>query len=210
MSGKFQYNRTFSNNILVVGQTGFGKTNFVQNLGRNKMFGDGLISVDWISKINWAKSREAKIKTFFNYTNVEFHYPDDIADLNPLLKHFKKTRLTVTTTAKRKAMAIVIFLEKKKLIKSFVRNNVSGVANKPNDFNNFLTASQKFGYICLYIIHIIYPTKSFWQMILSLTRMFNIFSFSIHLWNIPKIFNKQYNREASNYIPARNLWINSL
>ena len=46
MSGKFQYNRTFSNNILIVGQTGFGKTNFVPNLGRNKMFGDGLISVD--------------------------------------------------------------------------------------------------------------------------------------------------------------------
>ena len=41
---------------------------------------------------------------------------------------------------------------------------------------NFLTVSQKFGYICLYNFHIIYPTKSIWQMILSQTKIFNIFS----------------------------------
>ena len=51
MSENFQYDRTFSNNILVVGQTGCGKTSFVQSLGKKKKkkkIGDGLISVDWV------------------------------------------------------------------------------------------------------------------------------------------------------------------
>ena len=34
------YDGKFSDNILVVGQTGCGKTTFVENLGRNKMFGE--------------------------------------------------------------------------------------------------------------------------------------------------------------------------
>ena len=45
MSEKFQYNATFSENILVVGQTGCGKTGFVQSLGSNKLFGNELVKV---------------------------------------------------------------------------------------------------------------------------------------------------------------------
>ena len=70
MSGNFQYDGTFSNNILVVGQTGCGKTSFVQSLGKNKIFGDRLKSVDWVSKINLKKSREEKIRECFNYTTI--------------------------------------------------------------------------------------------------------------------------------------------
>ena len=62
MSKKFEYDGTFSDNILVVGQTGCGKTSFVQSLGKNKIFGDGLIGVNWVSKINLTKNREDKIK----------------------------------------------------------------------------------------------------------------------------------------------------
>ena len=32
------YNGRFSENVLVVGQTGRGKTTFIQNLGKNRMF----------------------------------------------------------------------------------------------------------------------------------------------------------------------------
>ena len=62
MSKKFEYDGTFSDNILVVGQTGCGKTSFVQSLGKNKIFGDGLTGVNWVSKINLTKNREDEIK----------------------------------------------------------------------------------------------------------------------------------------------------
>ena len=42
MSENFQCDGTFSDNMLVVGQTGCGKTSFVQSLGKSKIFGDGL------------------------------------------------------------------------------------------------------------------------------------------------------------------------
>ena len=42
-----------------------------------------------MSKINFKKSREDEIRECFSYTNVEFHYPDNLPDFN-LLKHFKK------------------------------------------------------------------------------------------------------------------------
>ena len=65
--------------------------------------------------------------------------------------------------------------------------NVLGLEDKSNDFSNFLTVSQKFVYICLYILHTIYLSKSIWQMILSHTKNFNIFPSSIQLDNILKI-----------------------
>ena len=39
MTENYQYDAKFTDNILVVGQTGCGKTIFVQNLAKNKMFG---------------------------------------------------------------------------------------------------------------------------------------------------------------------------
>ena len=58
MSQHFQYNAMFTDDILVLGQTGCGKTSFVQSLGKNKIFGSNLLSVDWVSKINLKKNQE--------------------------------------------------------------------------------------------------------------------------------------------------------
>ena len=58
MNETLQYEGNFSDNILVVGQTGCGKTSFVQSLGKNKIFGDGLKGGDWVSKFNLTKNRE--------------------------------------------------------------------------------------------------------------------------------------------------------
>ena len=90
MSKNFTYDATFSDNILVVGQTGCGKTSFVQSLGKNKMFSDGLLSVDWVSKINLTKAREDEIKKCFEYTKIEFHYPNDTNKLDLIIVTFKK------------------------------------------------------------------------------------------------------------------------
>ena len=60
MSQNFQYEATFTNNILVLGQIGSGKTSFVQSLGKNKIFGSNL-SVNWVSKINLTKIEMMKL-----------------------------------------------------------------------------------------------------------------------------------------------------
>ena len=90
MSQNFQYEATFTNNILVLGQSGCGKTSFVQSLGKNKIFGSNLLSVDWVSKINLIKNGEEEIRQCFTYTNVDFHYPNDVEELNLLTETFQK------------------------------------------------------------------------------------------------------------------------
>ena len=86
--------------------------------------------------------------------------------------------------------------------------DVAGLADKSNDFANFLKVRQKFGYICLYIFHIIYPTKSIWQIILPQTKISNIFLPTIQLGNILKILTNNCDRKTISYI--RDLWINRL
>ena len=60
-----------------VGQTGSGKTSFVQSLDKNKIFGDRLISVDWVSKINLTKVEKMKLENVLdtqmkNFTIMRF------------------------------------------------------------------------------------------------------------------------------------------
>ena len=60
-----------------VGQTGSGKTSFVQSLDKNKRFGDRLISVDWVSKINLTKVEKMKLENVLdtqmkNFTIMRF------------------------------------------------------------------------------------------------------------------------------------------
>ena len=50
--------------------------------------------------------------------------------------------------------------------KLIVMDDVSGLADKSDDFANFLTVSRKFNFICICVFHTMYPTRSSWQMIL--------------------------------------------
>ena len=47
----YNYDGNFEVNILVVGRTECGKTTFVQNLGKSKLFGE-IKEVIWLSKIS--------------------------------------------------------------------------------------------------------------------------------------------------------------
>ena len=59
---KSSFDGKFEGNILIVGRTRCGKTTFVQNLGKNKLFGN-ITTVYWISKISlWRKRRKNKRK----------------------------------------------------------------------------------------------------------------------------------------------------
>ena len=50
----YNHDTKFEGNILVVGRNGCGKRTFVQNLEKNKMFGN-LKEVIWVSKILLSK-----------------------------------------------------------------------------------------------------------------------------------------------------------
>ena len=207
ISDTFQYNGTFSGNISVVGQTDCEKTSFVQSLGKNKIFGDELLSVDWLSKINLTKITEDGIRQYFIYTIVNFHYSDDTDEFELLLEKFQRDTIdNDEDNADKDVGKCNISGENKKFDKFIVMDNVSGLAVKSNDFGNILTISRKFGYIFQYIFHIIYPTKSIWQMILSQTKIFNIFFSSVQLGNMLKILTNNCGREKIKCIPARDLW----
>ena len=68
-----------------------------------------------------------------------------------------------------------------------VMDDVSGLAEKSENFWEFLTVSRKFGFTCVYIFHTNYPTKNNWQMILLQTKIFNIFPGSIQASSVAKI-----------------------
>ena len=58
---KYSSDGKFKGNILIGGRARCGKTTFVQNLGKNKLFGD-ILRVYWVSKISLSAEREGKIK----------------------------------------------------------------------------------------------------------------------------------------------------
>ena len=163
---KYTYDGKFEGNILIVGRTGCGKTTFVQNLGKNKLFGD-VKEVYWISKIELSKDREDNIRDCFTDQVVKFDYPNNVEEFDDLLETYRL----------RKAEYIENDLgENMVLDKVIVMDDVSGLADRSNEFANFLTVSRKYGVTCVYIFHTIYPTRQNWQMIMSQTKIFNFFS----------------------------------
>ena len=198
----FMYDGTFNGNMLVVGQTHCGKTSFVQKLGKNKMFGS-IDSVDWISKIELSEAREHQIGESF------CHYPNDVGDIETILELLKDNKSDVNININAEADDLGIG-EKDVYDRLIVTDDVSGLADKSNEFCSFLTVSRKYRYSCIYIFHIVFPQLRNWQMILSHTKIFNIFPSAVQLGNLSKLLTNNCDRETLKYIPKRKLWINRL
>ena len=73
-----------------------------------------------------------------------------------------------------------------------------------------MTVSRKFGLTCVYIFHMIYPTRQNWQMIMSQTKILIFFPGSVKASSIVKILSSFASRYKHTYIPNRNIWINRL
>ena len=60
-------------------------------------------------------------------------------------------------------------------------DDTSDLADQSNEMIlvTFKVSVKNLAIVCLYIFHIIYPTKSVWPMILSQTKNFNIFPSTI-------------------------------
>ena len=81
----YTYNGKFEGNILIAGRMGCGKTTFVQNLGKNKLFG-GIDKVLLIFKVELSKDREGNIRDCFVDQKVDFFDPNNVEDFNDLLE----------------------------------------------------------------------------------------------------------------------------
>ena len=196
----YSFDAKFEVNTLVVGRTGCGKTIFVQNLGKNKMFGE-IKEVTGLSKTPLSRERENNIRSCFIDEKIDCKYPNNIEDFEELLEFFSEKKAPCNVNDLR---------ENIKLDSLIVMDNVSGLADKSEEFANFLIVSRKFGLTCVSIFHTIYPTRQNWQMILSQTKTFNIFPGSVQVSSITKILSSFCSRYKYNYIPNRDFWTNRL
>ena len=144
------YDGQFSRNVLVVGKTGCGKTTFLEKLGINKFFGN-TVKIEWISRIDIDKKREAKIQSCFS-NETEVHIAKEPDELDLLTETFKLRSSDDENDVNS------LFGKNKKMNCLIVMDDVSGVADVSKKFANFLTVSRKFGYQCVYLFHVIAPS----------------------------------------------------
>ena len=152
-------------------------------------------SVDWISKIGLSEAREHQIRESFCYASAEFDYPNDVAEFETILELLKDNKSDVNININAEADDLEIG-EKDVFDRLIVMDDVSGLADKSNEFCSFLTVSRKYRYSCIYIFHIVFPQLRNWKMILSQTKIFNIFPSAVQLGNISKLLTNNCDRET--------------
>ena len=130
----YTFDGKFEGNILIVGRTGCGKTTFIQRLGKNKLFGSDLTKVFWVLKIILSKEREDSIRDGFEDQEVQFSYPNDIDDFNYLIGNFMQNRSDYIDNNEGESLSVTRLI---------VMDDVSGLADKSEEFSNFLTVYRK-------------------------------------------------------------------
>ena len=118
----YSYGTNFEGNVLVVGGIGCEKTTFVQNLGKNKMFGN-IKEVTWASKILLSKEREDQIRGCFVDEKVDFKHVETIDEFDDLLEYIHRKKPQCK--------------ENIQLDRLIVLDDVSGLADRSDIFANF-------------------------------------------------------------------------
>ena len=127
------YDGKFEGNILIVGRTRSGKTTFVQNLGKNNLFGD-ISEAYWIPKIILSRERADAIRESFDQQEIYFNYPENLEDFNYLIENFMQRKANYVNSKKGEEMTI------DKLI---VMKDVSGLAFLRIYFSYYLCEQTK-------------------------------------------------------------------
>ena len=197
------YKGQFYRNVLVVERTGCGKTTYLEKLGLNNFFGD-IIKTEQISGIDIDKTRETEIQSYFS-NETEVHVGEKQDELDPLTATFKLQSREDTINNNNVNNS---FGEIKKLDRSTIMDDVSGVADVSKKFVNFLTVSRTFGYNCVYVFHVIIPTSQIWQKIISQRNILNIFPASVPHNTVAKIIQDNCILQSKKYVPVRSLWLN--
>ena len=102
----YAYDGKFDLNILIVGRTGCGKRTFVQNLGKNELFGD-IKEFHWISNIERSKDREENIRVCFKDKIINFDYPTNVEDFNDLLEMYQRKKANYSENDLGKNMVLL-------------------------------------------------------------------------------------------------------
>ena len=123
----YRYDRKFEGNILIVRRTSCSKTTFVQNLDKNKLFGD-VKEVYWISRIELSKYREKNIRDCFVDQTINFDYPNNVEEFNYLLEVYTRKKVNYTENDLGENMI---------LDKVIVTDDASGLADGSDQFANF-------------------------------------------------------------------------
>ena len=123
----YRYDRKFEGNILIVRRTSCSKTTFVQNLDKNKLFGD-VKEVYWISQIELSKDREKNIRDCFVDQTINFDYPNNVEEFNYLLEVYTRKKVNYTENDLGENMI---------LDKVIVTDDASGLADGSDQFANF-------------------------------------------------------------------------
>ena len=147
------------------------------------------------------KEREDFIRDSFQDQKVHFSYPQDLNDFNYLIENFMQVKADYIDNDMGELPVA------NRLI---VSDDVSGLADKSEEFSNFLTVTRKYGFSCLYVFHTIYPGRQSWEMIMSQTHIFNFFPGSIHSSRIIKTLSLFASRQKNSYIPNQQVWLNRL
>ena len=132
-----------------------------------------------------SKQTENNIRFSFDVP-VNFCYPQNVSEFDYLIENFQRKRYNVeddNIIGENNIFDRVIFMD-----------DVSGLADKSNEFGNFLTIARKFNFTVTYVFHTMYPSKQNWQMITSQTKIFNIFPGSIQVSAISKILTTNCKR----------------
>ena len=116
----YSYDAKFEGSILTVGRTGCGKITFIQNLGKNKMFGE-IKEVTWIPKIPLLSERKNNIRDCFVNEIIDFKYPARVEDFDDLLEFFQKKRAHCNQN---------YLLENVKLDRLTIMDDVSGLGDR--------------------------------------------------------------------------------
>ena len=99
-------------------------------------------------KLSFLEKERQILKECFVNQHVHFNYPINRKDFDYLLEMDKRNKATYVEND---------LGEKRLLDKVIVMDDVSGLADKSDDFANFLTASRKYG--ITYIFHTTYCNR---------------------------------------------------
>ena len=167
----------------------------------NKMFRKDIVEIFWVSKIFLNKDRENSIRDSFQDKKIHFSYPQDLNDFNYLIENFMQVKADYVDNDMGELPVV------NRLI---ILDDVSGLADKSEEFSNFLTVTRKYGFSCLYVFHTMYPGRQSWEMIMSQTHIFNFFPGSIHSSRILKTLSLFDSRQKNSYIPNQQVSLNRL
>ena len=172
------YDGKMSENLLVLGSTGTGKTTLVQEMRENSVFGKPEVDY-WISKVELSKQREAEMHPSFKAV-VDFYNLQDEFDLKKTfndLENLYQEKVEKQKIINQENHGKGEYVERNYLI---VLDDISGLADRSPSFITFMTTSRKFEYSLFYVFHETEISSPRWKDI-SQTQIFCVFPSVIDL-----------------------------